>query len=194
MLQVSRDNNLKIPRQISIYEKNPNTIDDVVAVHEAVATSNNKKVNIDKIRDKAENFDRDLEVISKIPSNANDLMVITVVKKLCAYVITVTEKSPKKYRGVFVNRMQNYCLDTIENLLQANFIRLDSLDNKLKREEYQKQAIIKLRLLGYIAMLAEISGCILKKQYKQITMQLAEGINLTVAWKKSDDERWKKRN
>lgn len=194
MLQVSRDNNLKIPKHISIYEKNPNTIDDVVAVHEAVATSNNKRVNVDKIRDKAENFDRDLEVISKIPSNANDLMVITVVKKLCAYVITVTEKSPKKYRGVFVNRMQNYCLDTIENLLQANFIRLDSLDNKLKREEYQKQAIIKLRLLGYIAMLAEISGCILKKQYKQITMQLAEGINLTVAWKKSDDERWKKRN
>ena len=43
-------------------------------------------------------------------------------------------------------------------------------------------------------MLAEISGCILKKQYKQISMQLAESINLTIAWKKSDDERWKKRN
>lgn len=194
MLQVSRDNNLKIPKQISIYEKNPNTVADVVAVHEAVATANNRRYDVEKAKDSALDFDSDLDVISKIPSNANDLMVITVVKRLCAYVITITEKSPKKYRGVFVNRMQNYCLDTIEYLLQANYIRMDSLDNKLKREEYQKQAIIQLRLLGYISMLAEISGCILKKQYKQISMQLAESINLTIAWKKSDDERWKKRN
>lgn len=41
-------------------------------------------------------------------------MVITVVKKLGAYIIAVTEKSPKKFRGVFVVRMQNYCLDTLK--------------------------------------------------------------------------------
>ena len=45
-----------------------------------------------------------------------------------------------------------------------------------------------------IAMVAESSGCILTKQYKQISMQLAEAINLIVAWKKSDDERCRKRN
>ncbi len=138
--------------------------------------------------------DKDLKVIEKIPSNSNDLVVITVTKKLCAYVIAVTEKSPKKFRGVFINRMQNYCLDTIEYLLAANFIRMDSSTNKSKREHYQKEAIIKLKLLGYIAMVAESSGCILTKQYKQISMQLAEAINLIVAWKKSDDERWRKRN
>lgn len=126
-----------------------------------------------------------------MPTNANDLIVITVVKKLGAYIITITEKSPKKFRGVFVNRMQNYCLDTVENLLQANFIRMDSLENKIKRAEYQKQAIIKLKLLGYISMMAEYSGCILKKQYKQISIQLSEAINLIIAWKKSDDSRWK---
>lgn len=117
-------------------------------------------------------------------------MVITVVKKLGAYIITVTEKSPNKFRGVFVVRMQNYCLDTLENLLEANFIRMDSLENKNKRAEFQKQAIIKLKLLGYISMLAEISGCILKRQYKQISIQVAESINLITAWKKSDDARW----
>ena len=37
--------------------------------------------------------------------------------------------------------MQNYCLDTIECLLEANFIRLDSASNKEKRENYQKEAI-----------------------------------------------------
>ncbi len=131
----------------------------------------------------------------KIPkNNANDLIVITVVKKLGAYTIAVTEKSPKKFRGVFVNRMQNYCIDTLEYLLEANFIRMDSQENKISREDFQKKAIVKLKLLGYVAMVAENSGCILKKQYKQISLQLSEAINLISAWKKSDDTMWKKRN
>lgn len=192
MLQVSRDSNLKIPKQIEVYEKSSNSVDDTVAVKKAIATANNEKVNTKNLKEKVEIEDKELAIISKIPSNSNDLIVITVVKKLGAYVIAVTEKSPKKFRGVFVNRMQNYCLDTLEFLLEANFIRMDSQTNKTKREELQKEAIVKLKLLGYVAMVAENSGCILNRQYKQISMQLAEAINLIVAWKKSDDERWRK--
>lgn len=191
MVQVSRDNNLKIPRQIEIFEKDTNSIEDIVAIKKSLSLAENKKFVEDKVRESANKLDKDFETISKIPWNANDLIVVTVVKKLGAYVIAITEKSPKKFRGVFVNRMQNYCLDTLEYLLQANFIRMDSFDNKLKRENYQKEAIIKLKLLGYVSMLAENSGCILRKQYKQIGMQLSEAINLIVAWKKSDDSRWK---
>ena len=192
MLQVSRDSSLKIPKQIEVYEKSSNSVDDTVAVKKAIATANNEKLNTKELKEKVELEDKELEAISKIPSNSNDLIVITVVKKLGAYVIAVTEKSPKKFRGVFINRMQNYCLDTLEFLLEANFIRMDSQTNKLKREELQKEAIVKLKLLGYVAMVAENSGCILNRQYKQISMQLAEAINLIVAWKKSDDERWRK--
>lgn len=192
MLQVSRDSNLKIPKQIEIYEDNPNSIEDNISIKKAIAQANEKKFVETKVKKIVEE-DQDLGIISKIPFNANDLVVITVTKKLAAYVITVTEKSPKKFRGVFVNRMQNYCLDTLEYLLQANFTRMDSIENKKKREVNQKEAIIKLKLLGYVAMLAESSGCILKKQYKQISMQLTEAINLTIAWKKSDDDRWKNR-
>jgi len=192
MLQVSRDSSLKIPKQIEVYEKSSNSVDDIVAVKKAIATANDEKLNTKKLKEKVELEDKELEAISKIPSNSNDLIVITVVKKLGAYVIAVTEKSPKKFRGVFINRMQNYCLDTLEFLLEANFIRMDSQTNKTKREELQKEAIVKLKLLGYVAMVAENSGCILNRQYKQISMQLAEAINLIVAWKKSDDERWRK--
>lgn len=192
MLQVSRNSNLKIPKQIEIHEKNTNSIDDTIAIKKAIATANNEKVNSKVLKEDVEVEDKELNIISKIPSNSNDLIVITVVKKLGAYIIAVTEKSPKKFRGVFVNRMQNYCLDTLEFLLEANFIRMDSQINKTKREELQKEAIVKLKLLGYVAMIAENSGCILRKQYKQISMQLAEAINLIVAWKKSDDERWRK--
>lgn len=194
MLQVSRDNNLKIPKKIDIYETRTNTQDDIVATHIATATANNQRIKKQELKTIAKDLDKDLEKVLKIPVNANDLMVITVVKKLGAYIITITEKSPKKFRGVFVNRMQNYCLETLEYLLQANFLRMDSLENKKKREDYQKEAIIKLKLLGYISMVAENAGCILARQYKQISIQLAEAINLIIAWKKSDDERFKKRN
>lgn len=194
MLQVSRDNNLKIPKKVDIYATRTNTQDDIVATHIATATANNQRIKKQELKTIAKDFDKDLEKVLKIPVNANDLMVITVVKKLGAYIITITEKSPKKFRGVFVNRMQNYCLETLQYLLEANFLRMDSLENKKKREEYQKEAIIKLKLLGYISMVAENAGCILARQYKQISIQLAEAINLITAWKKSDDERFKKRN
>ena len=193
MLQVSRDNNLKIPKKLENYNGTENSIEDKIAVKQAIATAENKPFNKNNFLEKVED-DSELENINKLPFNANDLVVITVVKKLGAYIIAVTEKSPKKYRGVFVNRMQNYGLDALECLLKANFIRMDSIENKTEREELQKEAIIKLKVLGYISMVAENSGCILKKQYKQISLQLSEAINLTVAWKKSDDERWKKRN
>lgn len=193
MLQVSRDNNLKIPKKIEDVNGVENNIDDKIAVKQAIATANNKKISKEKITESIDD-DKELEQVNKLPFNANDLVVITVVKKLAAYTIAVTEKSPKKFRGVFVNRMQNYCLDTLECLLEANFIRMDAPEKKAKREELQKEAIVKLKLLGYVSMVAENSGCILNKQYKQISIQLSEAINLIVAWKKGDDERWKKRN
>ena len=62
---------------------------------------------------------------------------------------------------------------------------------KRARENYQQTAIVKLKMLGYISMLAESVGCILPKQYKQISVQVAESINLIAAWKKSDDSRYK---
>lgn len=193
MLQVSRDNNLKIPKLIDDVNECINSVDDKVAVKQALATANDEKFNKKQVIQQVEE-DKELERISKIPSNSNDLIVITVVKKLGAYIIAITEKSPAKYRGVFVNRMQNMCLETLELLLQANFIRIDSIENKKKREEFQKDAIIKLKMLGYISMVAENSNCILKRQFKQISLQIGEAINLVAAWKKSDDERWRSRN
>ena len=190
MLQVSRANNLKIPKKLEDMNENLNNIADKVAVKQALATANNQKFDKKKVKDNLEK-DSELEKVEKIPFNANDLMVITVVKKLGAYIIAVTEKSPAKYRGVFVNRMQNLSLEILELLLQGNFVRIDCLENKKKREKFQKDAIIKL--LGYISMLAENCNCILSRQFKQISIQIGEAINLIAAWKKSDDTRWSNR-
>ena len=193
MLEVSRANNLRIPKTIKNVGIEINSVEDKVAVKQAIATANNEKYNKEKIKEEVEK-DKELEQVSKIPYNSNDLMVITVVKKLGAYIIAITEKSPAKFRGVFVNRMQNICLETLELLLRANFVRLESEEKKKEREEYQKEAIIKLKMLGYISMIAENSKCILSRQYKQISLQIGEAVNLIAAWKKSDDDRWRKRN
>lgn len=192
MLQVSKSNNLKIPKTLEDMNENLNSIDDKVVVKQVLTTANNQKFDKKKVKDNIEK-DSELEKIEKIPFNANDLIVITVVKKLGAYMIAVTEKSPAKYRGVFVNRMQNLSLEILELLLQANFVRIDCLENKKKREEFQKNAIIKLKMLGYISMVAENSNCILSKQFKQISIQIGEAINLIAAWKKSDDTGWSNR-
>ncbi len=190
MYQVSRDSNLKIPKKIEINYKNINSNDEIIAIKKAICIAKDKKY-INNLSSNLKITDKELDLVSKIPCNSNDLVVITTMKKLGAYVITITEKSPKKFRRVFVNRMQNYCLETLEYLLEANFIRIDSIDKKLQREELQKEAIIKLKLLGYISMVAQSSGCILGRQYKQISIQLTKVINLIIAWKKSDDDRWK---
>ena len=50
------------------------------------------------------------------------LSVITKVKELCSHIMTVTDKSPKRFRFTLVLRLQNYALDIIEDLIMANEI------------------------------------------------------------------------
>ena len=40
---------------------------------------------------------------------------------------------------------------------------------------------------------AENSNCILSKQFKQISIQIGEAINLIETWKKNDDTGWSNR-
>lgn len=80
--------------------------------------------------------------------------------------------------------MQNHTLDALESAINANFITMTNDSKKVLREKYQQNAIIKLKMLGYIAMLSQSVGCILPKQYKQISVQSAYAISLIAAWKK----------
>lgn len=46
-----------------------------------------------------------------------------------------------------------------------------------------------LKLLGYIALLSMEQGCILPKQYEQISRKIADCQNLLGAWMNSDRRR-----
>ena len=125
-------------------------------------------------------------------TNKSELSVITKAKELCSYVMTVTEKSPKRFRFTLVSRMQNYALDVIENLYIANeiFVPVGRRDQAEKRQAYQQKAQTSLRLLGYISQLAMEQQCILPNQYEQITRKVYDCRNLLGAWMVSDRKRF----
>lgn len=124
----------------------------------------------------------------------SELTVLTRAKELCQYILTITDKSPKKYRFTLVSRLQNYSLSVIEHLYKANhvFITLQEETVKVeKRLELQYEAMTELRLLAYLSMIAREAQCILPKQQSQISMKVMETQKLLYAWIKSDEKRRK---
>ena len=70
----------------------------------------------------------------------SDLAVITKAKELCSYVMTITDKSPKKFRFTLVAKLQTYALNVIENLYRANevFARRGDAEKAAQRLDYQQ--------------------------------------------------------
>ncbi len=155
----TRRKGIKKQMVIPAVKDNHETFDERSATAKGVALAENKRYQESKaINDEITNIEKDLS----IREGTSELLVITKTKKLAAYVVTITEKSPKKFRAVFVNRMQNYCLDALENLIEANSLRMDNVKNKERRKDCQHAAYLKFKLLSYISFLALENECILK--------------------------------
>ena len=122
----------------------------------------------------------------------SELSVIMKAKDLCSYIMTVTDKSPKRFRFTLVTRLQNYALDVIENLIMANetFVSAGDMRSAAERSSYQRTAMSRLKLLSYISELAMKQGCILPKQYEHITEHVYDTENMLGAWMNSDKRRY----
>ncbi len=188
--RLGRNNSLKIPKKIKNDIGPANTMDDFFAIKQGGATGFDARFNDASVSSDAAKIDAELLQVSKISPNSSDLIVLTRAKKLGAYILAISQKSPQKFRATYVARMQNFCLDAISDMLYANAIFQDCTENKKLRTQYQTDAIIKLKMLGYVALLAENAGCILLRQYRQIAIQLSDVLNLVAAWRKSDNEKW----
>ena len=66
-----------------------------------------------------------------------DLSVITKAKEVCSYILTITDKSPKRFRFTLVSRLQNYSLTIIEKLIMANEIYVCN-----NRQEVDENALL----------------------------------------------------
>lgn len=126
------------------------------------------------------------------PKKKSDLLVIVKAKELCAYVMTVTQKSPKQFRYTFTSRLQNLTLDILENLMRANDVFLQKGDTAALKVRLNRQhsAMSSLRILSFFAMLSMEQKCILPKQYELIASLASECQNLLGGWINSDKRRF----
>ena len=123
-----------------------------------------------------------------------ELAVIVKAKDLGSYVFTVTDKLPKKFRFTLVTRLQNTCLDIIENLYYANSVYVTGIEDYThigKRNAYQKRAYVTVKMLLYFALIARENQCILPKQYERISTQAYEVNRMITVWARSDLRRYK---
>ena len=97
---------------------------------------------------------------------AGELAVITKAKDVCNYIITVTDKSPKKFRFTLIGRMQNYALDIIEGMIMANEIYVTekglgvNIEALKERQKLQRNVLTNIKLLVYVSQLSMEQKCI----------------------------------
>lgn len=117
----------------------------------------------------------------------SELNVITKSKDLCTYIFNITDKSPKRFRFTLVSKIQNLSLSIIEKIYRANEIFIGNNDKAFltQRRAFQQSALIEIKVLSYIALLAREQGCILPKQFEQISKLSYDCQYLIVAWIKS---------
>ena len=130
------------------------------------------------------------------PQGRGEFAVLSKAKGLGSYVFEVTGKSPKKFRSTFVYRLQDLSLGVVEGIYRANAIRIfqdDGADaqNVRQRAELQESAILDLKTLCYLSMLAAEQGCLLFRQYECISKQADEVSRLLISWAKSDRRRYR---
>lgn len=184
-IRIGARGKLKLPKKIPLVKGRK--IDNIIKteIAKTIALAKGKKY----VRKKYD--DEQPEKVNErlfVRYDASEMIVFTKTKKLVAYIMTVTHKSPKFYRFSLVNRLHNYALDALENMYVANAMNKKLSRNKIPRLDHQRDAYTKLQLLGYMSFLAYENGCILKKQYAQIAKMISDCISLLVAWIKSEEK------
>lgn len=148
----------KVGKEIKRSSDSIETTDSKQAIGQAVAKAKTKTYKSKKI---------ETTTPEKIPEtlqtryDSGELMVITKAKELCFYIITITEKSPKKFRFSFVSKLHNSCINILENLFKANITSKKT--HPEERRQYQLEAYTQMKMVGYFAFLALENECILKK-------------------------------
>lgn len=126
---------------------------------------------------------------SKTERQTSELKVFTVMRKLIGYIVQATEKSPKKFKASFVDKLRNLAISANGNLVRANLCRMDDDKRREDRKTYQIKAYEDLKELESLSFLSMECKCILMKQYTQISKQLDEVLKYLTSWIKSDKQR-----
>ena len=117
---------------------------------------------------------------------------IPETKGLINYLITISEKSPKRFRFTLVDRQMTQALDALTSLICANETFLGRCEgDNLTRLRYQQKALGHLSSLDALLQVSAEVGCILPKQYTECSRRIANIKYLIRKWMQSDAERIK---
>lgn len=120
--------------------------------------------------------------------------VITNAKNLVNYVMQVTQKSPKFYRFSLVAELHEHAIFVLKNVIRANetFVAPGDESALARRQAFQQEAMVELKLLGSFAEIALDQKCVMPKHYETISSLAYECMNMLGAWGKSDRKRFSK--
>lgn len=118
----------------------------------------------------------------------SDLYVITSAKKLVGYILTLTEKCPKKFRYSYLSRIENDCLSLISFLYEANDTRLE---NPIRLDR-QNMAMTRLKVIDFMSEEAMNHKCFTMHQYEVISNFLEDTRKSLDGWIASDMKRLRK--
>lgn len=67
----------------------------------------------------------------------SEMYVITVTKDMVDYILTISEKSPKKFRYSLLTKMHTACFEAMEYLYEANIEKLGSEQRRYYQNKKQ---------------------------------------------------------
>lgn len=115
----------------------------------------------------------------------SELYVITSAKRMADYILTLTEKCPKKFRYSYLIKIENVSLDIVTVLYEANGIKLGDS----RRGEKQSEAKIKMKILDFLSEQAMLHCCFSVHQYEVISSHLNDCVRALDKWVVSDQTR-----
>jgi len=133
--------------------------------------------------------------IGKMPFNKakfREMEVVTEAKKLEHHTMTITsneKRYPKKYRFCMVNRMQEYALNIIGDLMEANDMSLSDHGERPLRLRLQRSALRNCRLLLHYIELSYNMEFINAESFEYWSKMANSVRNMIGAWYLSDKNR-----
>lgn len=141
---------------------------------------NQEKTAEQKIKDKAQAVDRyTRNPIYTKRERMQELAVITNGKKLCEYVYTITQNSPKKFRWSLIAKLQDCSYSYVEKLYYAN--ELPPRARLVTLLEAQSM----LKMMDFNCQMCKSSGAITHKQFNHLAELLYQCRITLRGWTKS---------
>ena len=129
-------------------------------------------------------IEQSIEDYKKVPEYAKrermqELAVITYGRKLCEYIYTITQNSPKKFRWSLVAKLQESSYDYVQKLYYANELPVRARMITL----LEAQSILKM--LDFSSQMSKTTGAITHKQFNHISKLLYDCRVTLRGWAKS---------